>query len=40
MKKSMKLMDLDCAYCASKIEEAVNKVGGVAKAEMNFLSQK
>lgn len=40
MKKIMKLMDLDCAHCASKIEEAVKKIDGVSGVQVNFLSQK
>ena len=34
MKKTFKLMDLDCAHCASK------KINGVTNVEVHFLSQK
>lgn len=40
MKKTFKLIDLDCAHCASKIEKAVKKLEGVNDAEVNFLAQK
>ena len=40
MKKTVKLMDLDCAHCAAKIEKAVSKIDGVSSASVNFLSQK
>lgn len=37
MKKTFKLLDLDCAHCAAKIEDSVRKIEGVAGAEVNFL---
>lgn len=40
MKKTIKLHDLDCANCATKIENAVKKVNGVNDASLNFLNQK
>lgn len=40
MKKTFKLIDLDCAHCAAKMEEAVKKLPGVTSASVNFLSQK
>ncbi|MCI7384855.1 MAG: cation transporter [Hungatella hathewayi] len=40
MKKTFKLMDLDCAHCASKIEGAVKKINGATNVEVHFLSQK
>lgn len=40
MKKIFKLEDLDCANCAAKIEEAINKVSGVKSANVSFLMQK
>ena len=40
MKKTFKLLDLDCAHCAAKIEGAVKKISGVTNVEVNFLSQK
>ena len=40
MKKVFKVEDLDCAHCAAKLEDALNRVNGVNKATINFLSQK
>lgn len=40
MKKTFKLIDLDCANCAAKMEEAIKKLPGVTSASVNFLSQK
>lgn len=40
MKKTFQLIDLDCAHCAAKMEEAVNKIDGVTRASVNFLAQK
>lgn len=40
MKKSYKLTDLDCANCAAKMETAINKIDGVNKATVSFMTQK
>ena len=40
MKKTIKLIDLDCAHCAAKIETAVKKLDTVSDVQVNFLSQK
>ncbi len=40
MRKSFKLDEIDCANCAQKLEDAINKVEGVAKASVNFMTQK
>ena len=40
MKKTFKLMDLDCANCAAKMEAAIKKLDGVNDASVSFLSQK
>lgn len=40
MKKTIKLIDLDCAHCAAKIEAAVKKLDTVTDVQVNFLSQK
>ncbi len=40
MKKTFKLIDLDCAHCAAKMEEAIKKPPGVTNASVNFLQQK
>ncbi len=39
MKKTYKI-EVDCANCANLMEEAANKVEGVAKAAVNFMTQK
>ena len=40
MKKTFKLIDLDCANCARKMEEAINKLDGVNAATVSFMTQK
>ena len=40
MKKTYKLEDLDCANCAAKMEAAINKLDGVKKATVSFMTQK
>lgn len=40
MKKVFKLQDLDCANCAKKMEDAINKLDGVESAAVSFISQK
>lgn len=40
MKKTFKLIDLDCAHCAAKMEDAIKKLPGISAASVNFLSQK
>ena len=40
MKKVFKLADLDCAHCAQKMEDAINKIDGVNKASVNFMAMK
>ena len=40
MKKSYKLAELDCANCAAKMETAINKIPGVNKATVSFMTQK
>ncbi len=39
MKKTYKIY-VDCANCANKMETAANKTEGVAKATVNFMTQK
>ena len=39
MKKTYKI-EVDCANCAAKMEEAVKKVEGVANATVSFMTQK
>ena len=40
MKKTFKLTDLDCANCAAKMEDAINKLPGVNAATVSFMTQK
>ena len=39
MKKSYKI-EVDCANCAQKMEDAANNVSGVEKATVSFMTQK
>ena len=39
MKKSYKI-EVDCANCASKMEDAANKTSGVKNAVVNFMTLK
>lgn len=40
MKKSFRLVGLDCANCAAKIEREVAKLPGVDKAVVSFMTTK
>ena len=40
MKKVFKLMDLDCANCAAKMENAIARLSGVKGVTVNFMTQK
>lgn len=40
MKKSYKMQDLECANCAAKMEDKINKIDGVISAKMSFLTQR
>ncbi len=39
MKKVYKI-EVDCAVCAQKIEEAIKKIEGVNAIQVNFITQK
>lgn len=39
MKKVFKI-EVDCAVCANKCEEAIKKVDGVINCQINFMTQK
>lgn len=39
MKKTYKI-EVDCANCANKMEDATKKVSGVKDANVNFMTQK
>ncbi|MBE6889760.1 MAG: heavy-metal-associated domain-containing protein [Oscillospiraceae bacterium] len=40
MKKVFKLIDLDCANCAAKMQAAIEKLDGVSSVSVNFMTQK
>lgn len=40
MKKTFKLIDLDCANCAAKMENGIKKLDGVIDAKVSFMTQK
>ncbi len=40
MKKRFKLMDLDCANCAAKMEDAIKRIEGVNSCTVSFMAQK
>lgn len=33
-------IDVDCALCAEKVEEAIKKIDGVKMCNINFITQK
>ena len=40
MKKKFKMVDLDCANCAAKMEDKINELPGVTDATVSFMMQK
>ncbi|MGN0605176.1 MAG: cation transporter [Oscillospiraceae bacterium] len=40
MKKVFKMVDLDCANCARKMEDAIRKLDGVEDISISFMAQK
>lgn len=40
MKKTFKLNGLECANCASKIQDGIGKLNGVNNATVNFMTTK
>ncbi|MBQ2695702.1 MAG: cadmium-translocating P-type ATPase [Clostridia bacterium] len=40
MQKVYKIKNLDCAHCAGKIEDGINKIAGVSRAQIDFINQK
>lgn len=40
MKKVFKMVDLDCANCAAKMENSIKKIDGVISANVSFMSQR
>ena len=39
MKKVLKI-EVDCAVCAQKCEDAIKKVDGIKECQINFMTQK
>lgn len=39
MKRKIKLKNLECANCASKMENAIAKIDGVENVSVNFMTQ-
>ena len=33
-------IEIDCANCAAKVEEAIKKIDGINSASLNFMTQK
>ena len=40
MKKVFVIEELECANCAAKMQDALNKLPGVISAQVNFMAQK
>ncbi|MEG1710788.1 MAG: heavy metal-associated domain-containing protein [Clostridia bacterium] len=40
MKKSIRVENLDCANCASRLERALNKIDGMNEVSVNFMAQR
>ncbi|MEF9946555.1 MAG: cation transporter [Lachnospiraceae bacterium] len=40
MRKVFQLEDLDCANCAAKMENGIQKIQGVTSATVSFMTQK
>lgn len=40
MKKTFKMIDLECAHCAAKMEDAIRKLDGVNEVSISFMTQK
>ena len=40
MVRNYRLIDLDCANCAAKIEREIAKIKGVNKVTVNFMTTK
>lgn len=40
MKKTVRLLELDCAHCAAEIERAVRGIKGIDSASVNFFTRR
>lgn len=39
MKKKMTIKNLDCAVCATKLEDAIRKVSGIQNVSISFIRE-
>ncbi|MBQ3572320.1 MAG: cation transporter [Clostridia bacterium] len=40
MKKVFKVENVDCAHCAMKMQQGIEKINGVESAVLNFMTQR
>ena len=40
MKKIFKVENVDCAHCAMKMQQGIEKIDGVESAVLNFMTQR
>ena len=40
MKKVFKVENVDCAHCAIKMQQGIEKIDGVVSAVLNFMTQR
>ena len=40
MKRNYKIINIDCANCAMKMEQAISRIPGVNSARVNFITGK
>lgn len=40
MKKKFVIKNLDCAVCATKLEDAIKKIDGVKEVQISFMTEK
>ncbi len=40
MRKTLRIKDIDCPVCASKIEANIAKIDGVNEVSLNFVAQR
>ena len=40
MKKTFKMIELDCANCAAKMEDQIRKLDGVNSVNISFMTQR
>lgn len=40
MKKVFKVENVDCAHCAMKMQQGIEKIDGVESAVLNFMTQR